>query len=38
MVRFDNPRGKQKNGKDCDIVGRGDCDHIFHFALDLGNR
>jgi len=38
MVRFDNPSDRKQNGDACDIPGRGECDHIFKFALDLGSR
>jgi len=41
MVTYDNPSGRAADGKQCDVgflSDRPDCDHIFRFALDLGNR
>jgi len=38
MLSFNNPGGKQYNGRNCDVWYAGECDHIFRFSLDRGNR
>jgi len=41
MVSFDNPSGTAEDGNKCDVGIFSDgpeCDHVFRFALDLGNR
>ena len=37
MVRFENPHERDYGGSCCDVACN-DCDHIFRFALDRGNR
>jgi len=40
MVSFDNPTSKDAGGSYCDhgAYHLSECDHIFRFALDRGNR
>jgi len=38
MVRFDNPSARDYGGSHCEWIGTSACDHIFQFALDLGDR
>ena len=38
MVRYENPSSKNYDGSCCDLFCWSNCDHIFRFSLDLGNR
>ena len=38
MVRFENPESKNYDGSCCDLFCWSQCDHVFRFALDVGNR
>ena len=38
MVRYENPSSKNYDGSCCDLFCWSQCDHVFTFALDLGNR
>jgi len=36
MVRYENPHSKDDDGGDCDLGSQ--CDHMFRFSLDRGDR
>jgi len=38
MLRYENPAAKDYGGLCCDMWCWSNCDHIFRFALDRGNR
>jgi len=38
MLRYENPSAKDYGGACCDLWCWSNCDHIFRFALDRGNR
>jgi len=38
MLRYENPAAKDYGGSCCDLWCWSNCDHIFRFALDRGNR
>jgi len=38
MIRYENPESKNYDGSCCDVFCWSQCDHVFRFALDRGNR
>ena len=38
MIRYENPSSKNYDGSCCDLFCWSHCDHVFRFALDVGNR